>query len=132
VKIELLGADPQIHYAKVQRGDFELANMGWYADYDDAKTYLYILDGRSGDMNSGRFENPTYDNLIARADQERDDAVRAGLLRSAEEIAIKEAALAPVFFDTGRSLVNPRVTGWEDNKFNLHRTRWLCTKEAAN
>jgi oligopeptide transport system substrate-binding protein len=131
VKIELLGADPQIHYAKVQRGDFELANMGWYADYDDAKTYLYILQSSSGEMNSGRFENPAYDDLITRADQERDDKVRAGLLRSAEEIAIKEAALAPVFFDTGRSLVNPRVTGWEDNKFNLHRTRYLCTKEAA-
>ena len=131
LKIELLGADPQIHYAKVQRGDFELANVGWYADYDDAKTYLYILDSRSGEMNSGRYENPIYDDLIVRADAERDAGVRATLLRRAEEIVIKDAALAPVFFDTGRSLVNPRVTGWVDNKFNLHRTRWLCTKEAV-
>jgi oligopeptide transport system substrate-binding protein len=130
VKIELLGADPQIHYANVQRGDFELANMGWYADYDDAKTYLYILEGRSGEMNSGRFENTAYDDLIARSDAQRDASVRAGMLRAAEEIVLKEAALAPVFFDTGRSLVNPRVTGWVDNKFNLHRTRWLCTKDA--
>jgi oligopeptide transport system substrate-binding protein len=131
VKIELLGADPQIHYAKVQRGDFELANMGWYADYDDAKTYLYILEGRSGEMNSGRFVNAAFDDLIARSDVERDPNVRATMLRTAEEIAIKEAALAPVFFDTGRSLVNPRVTGWVENKFNLHRTRWLCAKDAG-
>jgi oligopeptide transport system substrate-binding protein len=131
VKIELLGADPQIHYSKVQSGDFELANMGWYADYDDAKTYLYLLESRSAQMNSGRYENPVYDDLILRADKERNDQVRAGLLRKAEEIAIGEAALAPVYFDTGRSLVNPRVTGWVDNKFNTHRTRWLCTKDAG-
>jgi oligopeptide transport system substrate-binding protein len=130
VKIELLGQDGQIHYSQVQRGDFELANMGWYADYDDAKSYLYILESRSAEMNSGRYENPTYDALLAKADQERDEAMRAKLLRNAEEIAVKDAALAPVFFDTGRSLVNPRVTGWVDNKLNTHRTRWLCTKEA--
>ena len=105
--------------------------MGWYADYDDAKTYLYILESASAQMNSGRYENPTFDGLIARADRERDASVRAGLLRQAEEMAVKDAALAPVYFDTGRSLVNPRVTGWVDNKFNVHRTRWLCTKEAA-
>jgi oligopeptide transport system substrate-binding protein len=131
VKVELLGADPQIHYARVQRGDFELANMGWYADYDDAKTYLYILQSSSAEMNSGRYESPAYDALIARSDSERDANVRAGLLRQAEEIALRDAALSPVYFDTGRSLVNPRVTGWVDNKFNLHRTRWLCTKEAG-
>lgn len=130
VKIELLGADGQIHYSQVQRGDFELANMGWYADYDDAKSFLYILESRSGEMNSGRYENPTYDGLLAKADQERDEVERAKLLRMAEELAVKDAALAPVFFDTGRSLVNPRVTGWVDNKLNTHRTRWLCTKEA--
>jgi oligopeptide transport system substrate-binding protein len=130
VKVELLGADPQIHYAKVQRGDFELANMGWYADYDDAKSCLYILQSTSAEMNSGRYENPVYDALITRADAERDDKVRAGLLRQAEEIAVRDAALAPVYFDTGRSLVNPRVTGWVENKFNTHRTRWLCTKQA--
>lgn len=130
VKIELLGADGQIHYSQVQRGDFELANMGWYADYDDAKSFLYILESRSGEMNSGRYENPTYDGLLAKADQERDETERAKLLRTAEELAVKDAALAPVFFDTGRSLVNPRVTGWVDNKLNTHRTRWLCTKEA--
>lgn len=130
VKIELLGADGQIHYSQVQRGDFELANMGWYADYDDAKSFLYILESRSGEMNSGRYENPTYDGLLAKADQERDEVERAKLLRTAEELAVKDAALAPVFFDTGRSLVNPRVTGWVDNKLNTHRTRWLCTKEA--
>lgn len=130
VKIELLGQDGQIHYSQVQRGDFDVANMGWYADYDDAKSFLYILESRSAEMNSGRYENPTYDALLAKADQERDEGVRAKLLRNAEEIAVKDAALAPVFFDTGRSLVNPRVTGWVDNKLNTHRTRWLCTKEA--
>ena len=131
VKIELSGADPQIHYAKVQRGDFELANMGWYADYDDAKTYLYILDSSSAEMNSGRYENDAYDALLRRADQERDSGVRATMLRRAETLAIEDAALAPVYFDTGRSLVSPRVTGWVDNKFNLHRTRWLCTNKAG-
>jgi oligopeptide transport system substrate-binding protein len=130
VKIELLGQDGQIHYSQVQRGDFELANMGWYADYDDAKSFLYILESRSAEMNSGRYENPAYDALLAKADQERNEAVRAKLLRNAEELAVKDGALAPVFFDTGRSLVNPRVTGWLDNKLNTHRTRWLCTKEA--
>jgi oligopeptide transport system substrate-binding protein len=130
VKIELLGADSQIHYSKMLRGDFVVANTGWYPDYDDAKSFLYTLESRSAEVNSGRYESPAYDGLIARSDNERDATRRAGLMRQAEEIAMKDAAIAPIFFDSGRSLVNPRVTGWVDNKFNTHRTRWLCTKEA--
>jgi oligopeptide transport system substrate-binding protein len=130
VKVELLGADSQIHYNKMIRGDFAVAYAGWSADYNDAKTFLYLLETRSAQMNTGRYSNPVYDNLIIGSDNERDTVVRAGLLRQAEEIALKDAPLAPIFFDSGRALVNPRVTGWVDNKVNTHRMRWLCTKEA--
>jgi len=129
VRVELLGTDTQIHYAKIDAGDFEVAQANWNQG-NDPKEVLYLLETRSNIMNSGRYSNPVYDRLIIQSDYEQDTEKRWKLLRQAEELAVREAAIAPTYFGAHRALVNPRITGWDDNRFHEHRARYLCTKEA--
>jgi len=45
---------------------------------------------------------------------------------------LDDEAMAPVGFSVSRSLVNPRVTGWEPNPLNYHRARWLCVRPGGS
>lgn len=129
VTVELSANDTQIHYAKIDAGDFEVAQANW-TQGNDPKEALYLLETRSNIMNSGRYSNPVYDRLVSQSDTELNPEKRWKLLRQAEELGVREAAIAPFYFGAHRALVSPRITGWEDNRFHVHRARYLCTKEA--
>jgi oligopeptide transport system substrate-binding protein len=131
VEVELAGTEAQIHYDNLRAGAFQVGDAGWIADYDDAKNFVFLYESRSGAMNYGKYSNPQFDALVQKSDQEPDGAKRAAFLRQAEELVLKEAAFAPVYFLINKSLVSPRVTGWVDNATDIHRARYLCTKEAA-
>lgn len=131
VRPEIAGVETQIHYDNLRAGNFEAADAGWIADFNDARNFLYLYETRSGAMNYGKYSNAEFDRLMVQADQERDGARRAALLRQAEEILLREAAFAPGFFLINKNLVNPRVTGFKANDEDIHRPRYWCTKEAA-
>jgi oligopeptide transport system substrate-binding protein len=131
VRPEIAGVETQIHYDNLRAGNFEAADAGWIADFNDARNFLYLYETRSGAMNYGKYTNPEFDRLMVQADQERDVARRAAILRQAEEILLRDAAFAPGFFLINKNLVNPRITGFKPNDEDIHRPRYWCTKEAA-
>jgi len=42
VNVELVGSEVQVHYATLRAKDFVVGDGGWVADYNDAKSYLYL------------------------------------------------------------------------------------------
>jgi oligopeptide transport system substrate-binding protein len=36
-----------------------------------------------------------------------------------------QTAAIPIYYYLARNVVSPRVTGFENNAFDIHRTRWL-------
>lgn len=130
VEIELIGAETQVNYEKLRNGDFEVGDAGWVADFNDARNFQYLFETKSAQMNYGKFSNPDYDRLMAAADVEKDGATRARMMKDAERIVLDQHGLIPMWFLTNRNLVSPRVTGWVDNANDIHRARYLCTKEA--
>jgi oligopeptide transport system substrate-binding protein len=46
-------------------------------------------------------------------------------VRQAEEIALTDEPLVPLFFAVSRALVRDYVKGYEDNTLNWHRTRYM-------
>ena len=106
-----------------------MADGGWIADYNDPYNFLFLSETRSIPMNYPRYSNPEYDALIERANRELDMEVRATLLAQAEQIMIDDMPIIPIVYYVNKNLVNPRVTGWEDNLVNIHRTRYLCIDE---
>ncbi len=124
VDADIVQSDVQIHYKKLQSGDFDLAYANWVADFNDATNFLDLLRCDSGN-NYGRYCNKNYDALLDRANQETDVAKRGALLRQAEDIALKDYAWLPMRFANTLDLVQPYVKGWIANARDINRTRWL-------
>ena len=126
VQPELIVNDTQIHYDNLRASDFEIADGGWIADYNDPYNFLFLGEYRSVPMNYSRYNNPEYDSLVEQANREQDLEVRAGMLAEAEQMLIDDMPIIPLVYYVNKNLVNPRVTGWVDNLTDIHRSRYLC------
>jgi oligopeptide transport system substrate-binding protein len=54
---------------KMRRGDFQIFNWGWNADYPDPENFLFLLYGPQGKVkkdgeNAANYDNPEYDRLF--------------------------------------------------------------------
>jgi len=111
--------------------DFQLGTAGWVADYDDPGTFLNLLKSDTGAQNYGDYRNPAYDALLNEADWEPDGPRRAHILARAEQMALDDAVVGPIFTGVNLNLVNPHVTGWIDNDADIHPIRLLCLDDAG-
>jgi oligopeptide transport system substrate-binding protein len=82
-------------------------------------------------MNYSRWSNPEYDALVEQANRTLDAEVRGDLLSDAEQILLDDSPYMPLVYYVNKALVNPEVTGWEDNLTHIHRTRYLCKLDAG-
>jgi oligopeptide transport system substrate-binding protein len=126
VDVELLRNDASVAYQTYRAGNFDIANPGWSADYNDAMTFLNMLITDPGTLNYGRYHNPAYDALIAKAEHDPDLVRRGAEMAQAEHIMLEDAAVAPLWFTSNTNLVNPRITGFVDNAADFHPSRFLC------
>ncbi|HMB48060.1 MAG TPA: peptide ABC transporter substrate-binding protein, partial [Afifellaceae bacterium] len=69
--------------------------------------------------------NADYDALVDKANATTNVDERAAILKQAEKIALDQTAAIPIYYYLSRNVVSPKVTGFEDNAFDVHRTRWL-------
>lgn len=123
---ELLLQDTKVLYARLREQDFEFSDAGWVADFNDPHNFLYLLDSETGQLNYGSYNNPEYDALIAASNLELDPVARAQMMAEAEQIMLDEVPLTPMWFLVNQNLVDPTLTGWEDNVVDVHRSRYLC------
>lgn len=124
VDVELYNTETKVHYDELQRGVLDVARAGWIADYNDADNFLNLLKS-TVEHNFGRYNNPEYDALVDKANATFDIQARADLLHRAEKLAMDESAAMPIYYYLARNVVSPRVKGFENNAFDIHRTRWL-------
>ena len=130
VRLSIVQQDTQITYAMYRARNFDLGTMGWIADFNDAANFLDLQRSQTGAQNYGDYNNPRFDALMDRADHEPDGARRAAYMREAESIMLGDMPVVPISFSVNKNLVNPRITGWQDNITDLHRTRYLCERGA--
>ena len=127
IDVEITNVDPAQYYRSLANHDFELAASAWIGDFNDATTFLDLLQTGNGN-NYGSYSNPAFDRLYSRAKEEPDLARRGQLMKQAEQIALDDDAILPTRFRLTGNLVQPYVKGWDSAKLNLinvHRTRWL-------
>src|SRR5215212_8755217 len=98
-------------------GNFQLAQEGWIADYNDPMTFLDLFEPGSS-FNTSNYESERYGQLISGARKEPDAAKRMDMLMEAERILVEEdAGTAPVYFEGEAHLVRPSLKGYYDHKY---------------
>lgn len=130
VTVELRGVETQVHYANLRAKNFDVGDGGWIADYNDAKTYLFLLETRTGPQNYSGYSNPEYDRMMHESDFEPDAARRAQIMSQAEQLMLNDAPICMSVFINSTNLVHPDLTGYEDNLEDIHRARWFGIRNA--
>ncbi len=125
LKVEVSVSEKKVHYNTVRALDYDVAEANWFADYNDAKNFLFLAQPSAGEMNMSKYANQAYEDLIRQSDSEADPAKRMAIMQQAEAMMLEDVPLTPVFYGVSRNLVQPWVKGWEDNLLNTHRSRWM-------
>lgn len=126
VETRFVNTDAKTHFAFLRDGGaFDLARMSWFADYSDPQNFLFLLGTGNHGFNAGRYSNPLFDDLLARAAGQRDVRRRAELMFDAESIALADVPWIPLMHSRSKGLVSPRLQGIQTNLRNVAPTRYL-------
>ena len=95
---------------------YDLAIAGWGPDYDDPYTYMQYWQSSSTDMGT-TFNNPDYDKLMQRANNETDLKKRAAILVQAEALFSDIGTSIPLLHYKGSVALQPRVKNMMTSSF---------------
>ncbi len=115
-----------------ERLDFDIARAGWIGDVEDAINFLECFTTGNGNNRTG-WENPEYDDVLARVLKENDKTKRHRLYQEAEAILMDELPVIPIYHYTRPMLVQPEVRDYQTNilaYFAYHKV-WLDKSEGS-
>jgi oligopeptide transport system substrate-binding protein len=130
IDISIIPTDAQVFYKQIQEHDFDMAQPGWQADFNDASNFLDLFRTGGGN-NWAAYSNPAFDKALQSAQDDIDLISRGRKLAAAEALALKDHIAMPLFFWVSGNLVRPYVKGWDANVLDKHRARWFSIDEKA-
>ncbi|MGI5998814.1 MAG: peptide ABC transporter substrate-binding protein, partial [Lutispora sp.] len=89
IEVELEPVPSAVRIDRQQNHDFDISYAGWGPDYPDPMTDLDLYTSWSGNNDPG-YNNPEYDDLIVRAQNETDRVKRFELLHQAEAMLMRD------------------------------------------
>jgi oligopeptide transport system substrate-binding protein len=129
VETTFINTDTRTHFAFLrERGDFDVARAGWIGDYSDPQNFLFLLQADNKGFNYARYENPEFDALMRKAENETDLGKRADILLSAEKIVTRDQPYVPILFYSSRNMVSPKLAGFQQNLRGALPTRFMSLK----
>lgn len=113
VETELDHVDWKVYLAKIAAMDYEISRMGWLEDYDDPLSFLesfrYNDEGPYGNNNNTGWTDPTYSELLTKAEYELNTQKRLRYLLEAESIIMEAMPVIPIYFLTFKYVKKPYV-----------------------
>ncbi|CAM3108033.1 peptide ABC transporter substrate-binding protein [Lactiplantibacillus plajomi] len=91
-------------------GKFSLSQWYWLADFADPVNYLGVVQSQNS-MNSGRFNDKQFDQLLEKANQTNDQNVYWQSLRQAQRRLQNQAGLIPLYYVRETHLVHSNLKG---------------------
>ena len=110
INVEISSNDWAIFYESVQAGDYEVAAMGWSADYLNPMSFLPLF--KTGDStNTAFYSNSKYDDLVNQVMMETDAAAAAELTLKADEVVSEDYACIPLYYKSNNYLMKDYISG---------------------
>jgi ABC-type oligopeptide transport system substrate-binding subunit len=87
---------------KVNKGNFQIIQWGWNADYPDPENFMFLLYGpnskvKSGSENSVNYDNPRFNALFKRMATMENTPERDGIIQEMEHIVQEEMPWIPSY-----------------------------------
>jgi len=107
---------------------WEVARLGWTADYNDAGNFLDILRSRSPN-NDARYDRQEFDQLLDSAASTLNSSDRRHLLEDAEKMMLSDYPILPIYFFSSKRLIKPYVRGAIINPLNRLYSKHLVIED---
>ncbi|HET6243256.1 MAG: ABC transporter substrate-binding protein [Bacteroidetes bacterium] len=115
------------HLDALETGKADFWRTAWIADYPDPENFLNLLYGghipntmaEKSYINSVRYVSPVFDSLFKAGLREVDLKKRNELYLMAEQVAIDDAAIMPIFYDENTRLIQVYVKNFPINSMEL-------------
>ena len=128
VKATLINEEMQVLLANMREREVtQVFRSSWVGDYNDAHTFLNILQ-TGNPSNTPGYENEIFDSLMQRAANQVDPDKRRVYLEEAERVLLTDHPVIPLYFYVSQHLVSPEVVGWGDNVLNYHYSQHLSLR----
>ena len=125
VEATLVNEEFQVLLANMREREItQVFRSSWIGDYNDAHTFLSIMQG-GNPSNMPGYENDEYDSLMQRAAEQVDPDRRRLYLEEAERVLLADHPVIPLYFYVSKHLVSPKVAGWGDNVLDYHYSQHL-------
>lgn len=111
IKVEVTSSEWAVFYEDVQAGNYEVAAMGWSADYMHPMSFLPLLV-TDDSTNNVFYSNPEYDALVAQVMGETDPEKAVELIKQAEDIAMEEYPFLNLYYKANNFLMKDYVKGY--------------------
>ncbi|SFK94453.1 oligopeptide transport system substrate-binding protein [Pseudovibrio ascidiaceicola] len=108
VKVNMNNMEWKTFLNERKNGNFELARGAWCGDYNEASTFLDLMDSESG-YNDGKFNSAEVDQLLHDAKSMTNP--QANYTR-VEEIMADEMPVIPIYHYTEAYMMNAQLKNW--------------------
>ena len=112
------------------RSRWDVARLGWYADYDDPASFLEVFS-KDNSQNDPGYVSSEFNDLIDAARIEPNADKRILILQKAEDALLNDYPIIPVYFYSARRLVKPYLGGAEITPLNHTYSKHLYWKDAS-
>ena len=109
IEVEVRQYEYKDFQAGLNQGQFQMFVFGWTADYPDPENFLRSLLGAGSPFNNSNYSNPQFDNLMKQGDQQSDPQARLQLYGQAEQMALADVPILPIYHNVSYLLVKPYV-----------------------
>jgi oligopeptide transport system substrate-binding protein len=109
---------------------WNVARLGWYADYDDPSSFLEVFS-KDNIQNDPGYVSSEFNDLIDAARIEPKPDKRILLLQKSEEVLLNDYPIIPVYFYTARRLVKPYLGGAAITPLNHTYSKHLYWKDSS-
>ncbi len=101
--------------------------FSWVGDFDHPAAFTDIFRAASP-QNLPGYASGHYDQLLAQAEASVDRDEQMRLYAAAEAVLLGDSPITPLYFYVSKHLVSPAVSGFENNVFDRHPSRYLRTR----
>ncbi|HLG03016.1 MAG TPA: ABC transporter substrate-binding protein [Bacteroidia bacterium] len=130
------------HLQTIETGKALFWRTGWNADYPDPETFMSILYGANipasmserSSLNSVRYSNPKFDSIFEAASHEPDLAKRTALFMRADQLAMDDGAIMPIYYEVNDRLLQLYVRNFDINPMEFRDMTgvWLDMESAPS
>jgi oligopeptide transport system substrate-binding protein len=106
------------------RNEWEVMRFSWTGDFDHPATFADTFRSNSP-QNLPGYMSERYDQLLAEAETTVAPDEQMRLYAAAEAVLIEDAPIVPLYFYVSEHLVSPAISGYENNVFDRHPSRYL-------